>query len=427
MNKRQELISDNWQIEMLISGGLLLTMYQLPFWINSWLEKVVNDTDFSTSRLLIFVGLIVISRALLIGFGINLILRAIWLASRAVSDAYPEGIDYEKLNYSEEFTIDHMNQYSGNQKTAQLDKWAGLSYSLAIILTVFSLGIVITMVFLYKFIFEQFLTQDLYDSNWFGYSVLVIVTLLSFGILDWLVFNKLKTKEKLQRWFLPISKALSIFNLSYFIKNEWLVLLTNSKRFSVYSFSIIYFAISVLLSLTTVRWDDLKLNISNPLDDRVFLDVDTYNFYKQNDEYDDYIKEDMFITGASISSERIESNSLPVFISYDRWYDYGLSRSFKKYNYIADQSKRDTSVSFRESSENLQKALNATFKILLNGEGQDSLRWFMKNHHITNQEGFTTTLDLSNVKRGNNSITVLYVDERGAKINTIRWIPFWKE
>ncbi|MEL6670192.1 MAG: hypothetical protein AAFP08_14570, partial [Bacteroidota bacterium] len=93
----------SWQIEVLISGGLMFTLYSLPGSINELLYQAYLNTGFEITIFVVFMAAFVVSKALLIGFGVNLFLRAIWLALLGVHFAYPKGIDYERLNYSKAF------------------------------------------------------------------------------------------------------------------------------------------------------------------------------------------------------------------------------------------------------------------------------------------------------------------------------------
>lgn len=69
----QDQENNSWQIELLISGGMIFTLYQLPAWINKKTALFDIETSLEYSLIIFIIGILVVSRALLIGFTINLL------------------------------------------------------------------------------------------------------------------------------------------------------------------------------------------------------------------------------------------------------------------------------------------------------------------------------------------------------------------
>jgi hypothetical protein len=121
---------NSWQIEIFISGGLLITLYHLPFYINEWMSEAVNDTLLTTGIVLIFLMALIITKALLIGFATNHLHRAMWLASLGVHFALPDGIKEEDIDYHENVKKQLSPHEGPHQKVLMLEKWSRLSLNI---------------------------------------------------------------------------------------------------------------------------------------------------------------------------------------------------------------------------------------------------------------------------------------------------------
>ncbi|MEL6124089.1 MAG: hypothetical protein AAFR14_10235, partial [Bacteroidota bacterium] len=97
-----ETIEQNsWQIEVLISGGLLYTLFSLPENINEHLLKTIITSELNDAHFIFFMSAFLVSKALLIGFGVNLFLRAIWLAYIGVHFSFPTDIEDSSPEFTE--------------------------------------------------------------------------------------------------------------------------------------------------------------------------------------------------------------------------------------------------------------------------------------------------------------------------------------
>ena len=426
-NQNQEWLNEveqnSWQIEILISGGLLITLYYLPDNINEWLAKVVNDTYFTTSYLLVFLMILVLSKALLIGFGINLFLRAMWLASLGVHHAFPDGV---KNDFEE--SADNVNSGSKihGSKVALLEKLSSLSYSLAILFTVFAVGSMLIFFLCYLLIFEPFFPREVYDNKIFGFTFFAFIFLSSLGAFDF-VTRKIFSKN----WvFQKVRSIFSFINFTYFFNYEWKVLISNISRWKLYSICFLFFAVAVKLSLNDIAWNSLSSPIENPFDQRKYTEIEQPWLSLQQTEYEEFYKKGEFITGPIIPSEIINSSFLPLFIPYDQWYDSSLPKSLEYHDAFWNPNERSEDVSITQNFYNIQKVINEMFLVHLNSEKVKSSRWYLKEHKLSNQLGFNTNLDIDTLPRGAHVVRVDFVrriDENQLDTFGLRWIPFWKE
>ena len=90
-----------WEPEILISGGLLFTLLQVPSTLIQ-LKNFLTPTEAPGIPPTLGFFALGIS-ALTIGFSFHLITKAFWIALLALKSVYPDGINFTKLNYSESF------------------------------------------------------------------------------------------------------------------------------------------------------------------------------------------------------------------------------------------------------------------------------------------------------------------------------------
>lgn len=421
---------NSWQIEIFISGGLLITLYHLPSHINEWMSEVVNDTLLTTGIILIFLMALIITKALLIGFATNLLLRSMWLASLGVHFAFPDGINEDDIDYHENVKKWLSPHEGPHQKVLMLEKWSSLSYSLSIILTIYSTGAMLIVLACYFLLFEPFLPPEIYDNKWFGYSFLALIILFSFGVVDHFLFRKFRDSSGKSLIYYRFTNWLSFINLTKIFKYEWLVLTSHINRWKLYLICFIYFGFALALSLNDITWDNLSIDIQNPLDHRDYTSIEQVAIGIQNKEYLEHYKEGEYINNAIIPSEVVKTSFLPVFLPYDQWYDYGLKNSLAHYDAQWEPDYSDRTFNNTENYYATQRSFNDIHKLSLDLEIIDSLRWYMREHPQSGQLGFHTMVDIDSLDRGGHTLRVYYLQRQDSiELDTIllRRIPFWKE
>lgn len=88
-----------WEIELLLSGALIVSMLQLPPLLDDSfysLRPRLDGTLFQVVWMFYFYAKMV-CYTLIATFGIHLFMRAIWVAAIGLRSVYPDGIDWDKL------------------------------------------------------------------------------------------------------------------------------------------------------------------------------------------------------------------------------------------------------------------------------------------------------------------------------------------
>ena len=87
----KQIQENSWELELLISGGAIFSLFQLSgSWI-IWVESTNEFTFFMGRNVILMIGTLGLE-LLKIGFITHIMLRALWLAMVCVNYFYPQGI-----------------------------------------------------------------------------------------------------------------------------------------------------------------------------------------------------------------------------------------------------------------------------------------------------------------------------------------------
>lgn len=425
---------NSWQIELLLSGGFIFVLFQIPSYVREHLFEVSSHSNFGTSTVLLFVGAVILSRVLLIGFLTNLLLRAIWLAFLGIHYAFPKGIDYERLDYSERFRQLNESKNTGLTRIFKMEKFCSISYSIAIMIAIVSVGILGIMFFIFLLIEQSEEIAKVLDNPRVGISLLFVLVLISFGILERIYFGYFKNQGKASETFFPVNKVISHINLSSIFKYEWYTLISNVRRWKIHGALFSYFLVALVITINDLDFsgDVFESVTIDFFDDRKYKNIPASSFHIQNTEYADLLKPGTNINVANIPSENISGNILPLFINYKFFFDESLEAKFLKDGLVATQEENNfnTTKEYDDNAVRLQKILNETFLIEVDEYKVPNSKWYFRNHAITDQKGFFTRVDISSLRYGEHEISIRFSGvnkEMEQDTFFIAWIPFWKE
>lgn len=422
--KRQQ--QDSWQIEMLIAGSAIFSLVNLPDYLIRVFLDYSETNEFGPESIMVLFGGYVLSRALLVGFSINLMLRSLWLAYLGINFVFPKGIDYEQLDFVKNIEERLQSQANTAKRILRLEKLCSLSYSIAIILALISLGLFLCLIVVFGLF--SFISETLYDSVSVGYAVMGLLLLGLFGFFSHLIF-KVNKNEKIARWYWPVHRLFSFLSLSFLYRREWLVLISNIKHWKVVGIIVFYFLAAFFTSSDELK---NKMNLSGAfslgiLEDREFLDVPTFNHITSN-RYDNLIQEGDYIFRAGLAKDALAvEDEQSLFIVYRQRTDEAFSKILEEEKIAMEwKFKRRTDVF--ENMEKFSNALNRQFPVYMDDVLQKDLKWFYYTHPITKQKGFRTWLNTDSLQRGEH---LIYVKTQAVRSDSLREfgyanLPFWK-
>ena len=308
---------------MLITGGLVYSLLQLPQIFERWYDLMIEGLPLDTKFVVVFVGLHLFSRALLLGFLTNLGLRTLWLAAIGINFTFPEGINYNKLNYSETFEEQSRKKTGQVQRIIALERMCSISFSLSIILGIFSIGVLIC-VYLFYLILDPVLPGDIYDSPGLGYTLFILLIIVGLGLFDRIFLGWLGQRQKTSKRYLFWSKGINFFNLSFLYKQEWFILISNIKRWVFYLIIILFLGIAGILAINEVggyHQGPGFIHI-NPSTREPIKKIPTHYVMRYNNYFNQLEPGKRCYVGC-ISSDIVSSRYLWLFITYN--YDYDVN------------------------------------------------------------------------------------------------------
>ncbi len=425
-----EYRSISWQLEIIIAGGLFYTLFtSTDFFKNFYIQKqaILNLDQYET---LVFFGLYILTRTLLIGFGANLLLRTFWVAYMAVYHWYDDGVDYDKLKLSNthENRLEKRNQ--GKNRIATLEKWASLSFSFAVLFAVVVISTLTVCLLIDLILLEVFGLEDLVYSIGYNYGLAAVVLLVQLGVFVPLSF---KTGKK---WVDKPLRFLS--NLYYYIsglflyQRELLVLRSNSKQWILVSFGVFYIVMATLISVNQLG----AFFYGGTFNFEVFDDRETYEqpsvYTMRNRYYAENLKENEVFYRGGIPSEVIDGNHLKLFVVHWFWFDgfkdsVLTSLDFKKELPMMENDSIRQAF-FDSQRLKYQEALNTMFIVELNKKKLDSVRWERYKHPRTDEEGYVSYLGIDTLEQGRNTVNVKWrYGKDSLEVSSWMSFPFWKE
>ena len=137
-----KLIQENsWELELLISGGAIFTLFQVSdIWVQ-WLQSASFISFLPGRNMILLIGALGIE-ILKIGFISHLLLRAFWLSMVCINYAFPGGINKDKIKWKKPFKISVKENEDLQSSIVKVDRYCGLVIYLSVISTFLLAGMV---------------------------------------------------------------------------------------------------------------------------------------------------------------------------------------------------------------------------------------------------------------------------------------------
>ncbi len=428
----KQLRSQSWQIEMLIAGSTVYTLFYLSDHLQSFFYSVYPGIDFNLTKTLMLFGVYLVSRILLIGFIANLIIRSVWLAYLGINFAFPSGVNYENLKNNEESKETLRNQPTILQRVTFLERLSKLSYSLAVLLAIFMTSVFLTTIFIHVILEKIVFGQIIYEA-WFSYSMAILIAIIQIGVIDQFFLSKTSKRPIINSFKKKLSIFLEYATLSFLFRREFLAIKSNTNRWALGLFAVIIFGLSTIITSYQIGkyWPDgtFKLKI---LDDREYFDV-KFDPRLHIYDYDTNITDKTSVIKASIPSEIIKGRYLKLFVTSWSRFDKKLIDRYNKYEYPLNyKTKNDADFyATQEISDSIfNLVINDLFEVDIDGIVQENLKWKSTNHPIAKTKGYATFIDIDSLSLEEHKLN-LFVNFLSKRKNSykVTWkqIPFWKE
>jgi hypothetical protein len=395
----KKLQENSWELELLISGGAIFSLYQFSDYYIDWIQHIRMTNHFPGAGILLMIGMIGI-KMLTLGFTLHLIFRGFWISLVCINYVYPKGINEEKVKWKKPYRKKSSKLKNLKDQIIKVDHVCGTTLYTSIISAFSIVGISIALVFIFGIliIFE-------FNSFTTPISNIMLVALVVY-ILDFLTCGLIRKIPVLSYISFPFFKLFDLLTFRDIYQKSLLLFNTNIHRLKFTLLALIFSSASILFAYNslyrTMHWPNL-------LDDR------EYRFQLSNDfdlidlHYMDNWNESTVKTRVGISSKIIKGNYLEIYLRYDKVFDPLIELT-------------------HDSSDN--RLFSKLVTVSIDSSHVKNLNW-LPSKKLSNQIGISAMIPLNEFENGRHTIyfhvNKKYIDAYSEIINrdNIINIPFW--
>jgi len=312
----EDLQRESWQLELIVSAFSIFLLLQLINVLPGVFPDFNRHTDFSPyihSILLIFLAAgMYASLALVVNLILHIFLRGFWIAAIGLRSVQQE-TDFEKLNYSPYFTNKLKRLVPSLDKLImRLDNLASVVFAFAFLLVFMFLSFALWVLVINTLGFGIERLIGYVDSTLFHkvfqtlYSLLAIIIFISsiVYLLDTLSLGFFKKYQKISKIYYPIYRLIGWITLAGIYRSIYYSLVNRFPNNAVRLFLFGFLFLIVLFPFQRITFY------------KYFPDHVSDAKWMQYRSYDNLRKEEASIGGASITSDIISGEYLPLFIRY---------------------------------------------------------------------------------------------------------------
>ena len=369
----KELQENSWEVELLISGGAIFALIQAD---SSLLEfhNSLHTTNFFPGMNIFMIIMMIAIKTLTIGFIFHLLLRALWLSFICINYVFPGGIKVEKLKFQKPYKINTSGSTDLYEQIIKVDRASGLVIYFSILSSIVFIGFSTMITVLFGFDKILLLT----GIDWLEYIGLVFPYITAIYYFDFLFFGILRKIPYLTYLTFPLFKVCDWISLRFVFERSLRILNTNLSKIKIILGTIIFFSISLLLTLTSVQ---KRMRWPNTFDQRQYRWALTPTNNDFQYQYKNY--RDQYSLG-TIQSDIIKENYIRLFIRYKVHHDELIDKLNTNERYFSNQievgiddsivTEVDWYSSWQKENENMGVVANIPIHNLNNGKHQLKLR-----------------------------------------------------
>lgn len=421
-----KLQQESWQLELIISGFALYGLFQSiePLAVEQ-LKAIKNDEMLYSFFLSPLYNSVFILLFILL---MHVILRGLWIG--ALGLRYVSGdIEYEKLKYSEKFTVFLQT------KVGSFDKF--ISRLENICSTLFALAFLMIFYFISFFMVMGLLALIAYTLGDINKTSRIII-LVVYGFLSLLLLidffgaGILKKNKTISKLYFPIYRFFGFVTLAFFYRPLVYNFLDQKKAkwLSV-------FIVPVYIVITGVSSGFGMVNSNF----QVLNPVSSAN-YLINDHYEDLmIEKTDFTQFVSIPSKKITKTFLPIFIGFNNFMEdaifendstlkpkkdkRGYGFQLEKFSGAGGAIQVDLSLEVKKEQRKYLNIVNKLYQFKIDSTTFKKSLVFSRNER--GRFGFETFLDIKNLERGKHVLYFIGPEKKKEHFvtDTLVTIPFW--
>lgn len=389
----KNLQENSWELELLISGGAIFSLFQFSdLWLG-WIETIRITSSLPGAAIFMIIGMFGI-KILTIGFILHLSFRAFWLAMVCINFVYPSGIQKEKTKLKAPFKDNYKQNSDLQHQIMNVDKLCGTVMFMSITYAVCLIGL------LFSFFVITTIPILIYENTGFGIiETLNLFLLISFTIyvLDLLSFGLLRKVPFLTYILFPFFKVFDFITLRFIYKKPLLLLHSNINKVKLISSTTLFLLFAISFTYLSVY---RIMHWPNVFDSREYKFQMAKSEYLSSSCYRDENKNELY-SRVNIQSKIIHDNYLEVFILYRKNYDFILDNL---------------------SSDKKDLLFEDLIKIKIDEEELENIEWHPVWPKDIEKIGITAMIPIRKLSNDKHTLSI-WSYERDEYFN----IPFWKD
>lgn len=305
----KRLQENSWELELLISGGAIFSLFQLADFFINWVQIIRMNNHLPGMAIILMIGMVGI-KMLNLGFILHLILRAFWIALICINYVYPNGINPSRLKLRKPFKIREVKEGNLKSQILRVDNFCGTVLYLTITSVVVILGLILGVICLIP------ITLYIDDPSnvitiFFLFLISYIVDLISFGlfrrtpIISYIVF--------------PFYKLFDVITLRFIYGKSLDLFMSNVPKLKAFIAGIIFIFSSVIFAYLSLY---KVMHWPNAFDNRAYRWQMTDKESLYDLEYmENWNADNTYRIMGGISPKVVEGNYLEVYFRYTKSYD----------------------------------------------------------------------------------------------------------
>ena len=401
---------DSWKSELFISGGAIFTLFQVPGIIETYLPRIITISDFEMGTGIGIIGVAIVSRVLLFGFILNLIIRAIWVALLAIHQMFPDGPDFKKLGYHKSFENNFSSEGGQISKIIQLENLAGLSFALSVFLAMICIPGLFLLFILFNWVYPLIIPDEILESTLFVLFNFLIYFISTLGFFEFLAYRLGRKHLLFNKIFSPIARLFSWINSTRLFYWELYSVFSKYGKLKIALVFIVIVFTAILSIVNEIRYispEGLELNVVD--ERRFFNDESLPVIYAQDYSADNPELKNYY--SASIPNEVVKDEYIPVFVTYDKLMDATFERVLDSLNL------KGLEAYDHRQKKSIVQMMDNCIKIKIDGQTQSDLKWYRTSDVNTGIDGFKAYVPIDKIQNGEHEMRVLFLKSKHESIS----------
>lgn len=402
---REEALSRTWEMELLISGGLVFTLFQLSSALDGGFRRIEPhlSLELMLGATIGYQFAKIILYALIGSFALHLLARAYWIGLVGLHSVFPGGVRWEEVKSGP--ISRHVNQELAPplpRLIAKTNDFCSTIFSFAFLLVLaFAAGLLWTLpVVLIAYVASRFVSFE--DQV----NVILLIPLLLalfplvlsvLTLVDKYYGSRLNPSGRMARTIEKAFRGWARMPLEPLYRTITLILVTNVRKRTIYSF--LYLGMGALLMLFIVKdvW-----RVGDDFSSSSYLPEGRGEYSLNAAYYEDRWPEGKILTVPSIQDDIVADPYVRLFIPYDPIRHDPVLR------------KRCPGVSAK-APERVLRCLADFHRVLLDGKAMPRLGFRFYTHPRSGVRGMLAYIPTAGLARGEHLLRVEAVPGRRAK------------